>query len=263
LISTTNPGQPSVTSLVVFSDANGAASVLIKANVSAATQFVQLMVTDLTSGQQLTGNFVIQQITDGSKILTVVPGEAKITGAFKNECSIGFRTDYYIYGGTPPYRVTSTFPASIVLINPIVNANGGFFEAITNGACVDPLTFSILDATGRQTTATLINEDGTDARPVVVAPALAISPTAVTVTTPAPPPVLPLGCLGKTFQFIASGGTPPYSSILTPQTAPAAILTTVGNLITVSAITEVGAYSVTVFDQSSPQKTAIATITCS
>jgi len=143
-----------------------------------------------------------------------------------------------------------------------VNANGGFFEAVTNGSCVNPLTFSILDATGRQTTAKLINEPGTTARPVIVAPALAVSPSSVTVASPTPPPII-VGCVGKTFQFIASGGTPPYSAILTPQTTPAAILTTAGNLITVSGITQVGTYSVTVFDQTSPQKTAIATIACS
>ena len=266
-IATTNPAQPFVSSLIVFSDANGVASVIIKANVSAPTQFVQLTATDLTSGQQLTGNFIIQQLTDGSTILTVVPPEAKITGAFLNECSTGFHTDYYIYGGTPPYRVTSTFPNSITLLNSIVAANGGFFEAVTNGSCVNPLTFSILDATGRQTTATLINEPGTTARPVVVAPPLAIAPPSATVPSPpatVPPTVPPIvGCAGKTFQFIATGGTPPYSAILTPQSAPAANVTTSGNSIKVSGITEVGAYSVTVFDQSSPQKTAIATITCS
>ena len=84
----------------------------------------------------------------------MVPADATIKGAFKGVCSSGFATDYYIYGGTPPYRVTSTFPNSVTLVNSIVNTNGGFFEAITNGSCVDPLTFSIVDATGRQTTAT-------------------------------------------------------------------------------------------------------------
>ncbi len=80
-IATNNPAQPFVSSLTVVSDANGVASVIIQANVNAPTQFVQMKATDLTSGQQLTGNFVIQQVTDGTKILTVVPAEAKITGA--------------------------------------------------------------------------------------------------------------------------------------------------------------------------------------
>jgi hypothetical protein len=51
-----------------------------------------------------------------------------------------------------------------------VNTNGGFFEAITNGACVDPLTFSIVDATGRQTTALLHNVEGTEDAPAARPP---------------------------------------------------------------------------------------------
>ena len=83
------------------------------ANALAPTQFAQLSVTDLTSGQTLIGSFVIVQVTDGTQIMTVVPSDVTIKGAFKGQCSANFPTDYYIYGGTPPYRVTSTFPASI------------------------------------------------------------------------------------------------------------------------------------------------------
>ena len=254
-ISTAKAGQPIVQSLIVTSDANGSASVIIKANVNAPTQFAQLRVTELASGQQLTGSFLIQQVTDGSKILSVIGSPVKITGAFKGECSAGVPVDYYIYGGTPPYRITASFPDAVILVNTTVNASGGFFEAITNGSCVDPLVFSILDATGRQITALLSNVEGTVVRPPPTpAPALAIAPSAVTATL----------CNGKTFQFIASGGTPGYGAILTPQPTPAAIVTVAGNMITIIGLpNSAGAYSVTVFDQTNPQKTAIATITCS
>jgi len=250
-LTTADNAQTVVTSLKVVSDANGLASVLVKANVNAPTQFAQLRVTDLTSGQKLTGNFVIQQLTDGAKILTVVPGTAKISGAYKGVCSTGFTTEYFIYGGTPPYRVTSTFPNSVTLVNSTVNASGGSYQAITNGSCVDPLTFSIFDATGRQTTATLSNVEGTTDAPVATpAPALTIAPTAVAAA----------GCNGKTFPFIAAGGTPSYGAIVSP-TFPVAVA---GNTVTVSGLPAgAGTYSVTVFDQTSPQKTATATITCS
>ena len=254
-ITTTNPAQPIVASLTVISDASGLASVIIKANVSAPTQFAQLRATDLTSGQQLTGNFLIQQITNGSTILTVVPNTAKITAAFKGECSSGFRTDYYIYGGTPPYRVTSSFPSSITVINPVVNADGGFFEAITNGSCVDPLTFSILDFTGRQTTATLSNVEGTTDRTTTPPPALGVSPASYLPDT---------ACTGKTFPFTVFGGTPPYNvsaskGIVSPQilTKAGAPPATVSGLLTGSGVT-----SVLFLDSSLPQKSATATITC-
>ena len=254
LIATTNPAQPFVTSLVVLSDANGEASVIIKAGVNTATQFVQLMVTDLTSGHQLTGNFLIQQLTDGSKILTVVPGTAKITAAFKGECSSGFRTDYYIYGGTPPYRVTSSFPASITLINSVVNANGSFFEAVTNGSCVDPMTFSILDATGRQTTATLSNVEGATERVAAPPPpALAESPASYTNTA----------CTGNTFPFVVSGGTPPYNVSASKGTVNPQLVVKAGDKASVSGLlTGSGVTTVLFLDSSLPQKSATATITC-
>lgn len=248
-----NPAQPLVTSLTVFSDSSGKATVIIKANVDAPTQFAQLSVTDLTSGQTLIGNFVIVQVTDGTQIMTVIPSDVTIKGATKGSCSSGFPTDYYIFGGTPPYRVTSTFPASITLVNSTVNANGGFFEAITNGACVDPLTFTIKDATGRVTTATLHNVEGTEEPP---APSdLAISPASYTQTV----------CLNSSFAFGISGGTPNYS--VTAGNGGGAVPVTPSSggagIYTVGPITGASITTVFVKDQSTPQKTITASITCS
>jgi len=256
-IATGNPAQPFVSSLTVVSDANGVASVILQANASAPTQFAQLRVTDLTSGQQLTGNFVIQQVTDGATILTVVPDKVTITGPFVGVCSNGFAADYYIYGGTPPYRVRSTFPNSITLVNSTVNTNGGFFEAVTNGSCVAPLTFTILDATGRQTTATLTNEPGTvevPEVPVVAPTALAVAPIAITSGS----------CTGNTFTLVVYGGTPPYNvkptgGTATPQTIPAN-----GGSTKISGLVNGSGDTIAVIlDSSSPQKSVTAKITCS
>ena len=96
------------------------------------------------TGNHVTGQFTIVQTINGAAVLSVVPPDATITSA-TTTCSTGFRVDYYIYGGTPPYRVTSTFPDAVTLVNSIVAVSGGFFEAITNGTCVDPLVFSIRD----------------------------------------------------------------------------------------------------------------------
>ena len=252
-IATNNPAQPFASSLTVLSDASGVASVIIKANVGAPTQFVQMTATDLTSGQQLTGNFVIQQITNGTAILTVVPDNATIKGAYKGQCSTGFATDYYIYGGTPPYRVSSTFPNSVTLVNSIVNANGGFFEAITNGSCVDPLTFSILDATGRQTTTKLTNVEGTEDAPTVATVALTVTPTTVTNAA----------CSNNTFKFVIVGGLPPYnvrptSGTASPQTVP----TNGGSTAISGLVSGSGNTSIVFLDSSVPQRSTAATITC-
>ena len=152
-IQSSNPAQPLVSSLTVVSDINGSARVVLQAAVNVPTQPAQIRATDLTTGNSVTASFTIVQQTDGSAILSVVPPTATITGPDTNTCSAGFRIDYFIYGGTPPYHISSTFPDAVTLVNSTVNFSGGSFEAITNGTCVDPLTFTIVDAIGRQTTA--------------------------------------------------------------------------------------------------------------
>jgi hypothetical protein len=200
-IQTNNPASPLASSVTVVSDANGNARVVVQATVNAPTQPAQIRATDLTTGNSVTALFTIVQQTDGSAILSVVPNTATITGV--GTCSAGFRIDYFIYGGTPPYHVSSSFPDAVTLVNTTVFAPGSAFEAITNGSCVNPLTFTIVDAIGRQTTATLINEPGT-AVPPVAASALVF--TLVNPVTPTP------GCTaGTVFSFSVQGGTPPYN----------------------------------------------------
>ena len=247
-IVTNNPAQPLASTLTVLTDAAGKASVILLVNANAPTQFAQLRVTDVASGQQLVGNFTIVENTNGEAVLSIVPDTVTITGAFKGVCSNGFPIDYFIYGGTPPYRVSSTFPSAVTLVNSVVNTNGGSFRAITNGTCVSPLVFSIVDATGRQTTATLNNNPGTEEPP---APApIAISPTSVSSAA----------CTGKTFTFIVTGGTPGYSAIVNP--SGTAVVT--GNQVKVSGLTTgSGDTTVSVVDQSSPPMSIPATISCS
>ena len=253
-ITTTNPAQPLVSSLKVTSDAKGVATVVIKANAGAPTQFAQLRATDLTSGQQLLGNFIIQQVIDGTKILTVVPPKATITGAFKGSCSSGFATDYFIYGGTPPYRVSSTFPTGATLVNSTVNVAGGSFTAITNGTCVNPLTFSIVDATGRVTTATLENVEGASDAPAAPAPALS-----ATLSTPTPG-----NCAAKSFSVLLAGGTPPYSltaspsgPFFIPSATPAS-----GGYVSIFGLSDPNTYNFAVGDSSKPQQLASFKIVC-
>ena len=52
----------------------------------------------------------------------------------------------------------SAGPTTVTLVNSTVATSGGFFEYITNGSCVDPLTFSIFDAAGKQVTSTLVQQ---------------------------------------------------------------------------------------------------------
>ncbi len=254
-IQTSSPAAPLVSTLTVTSDANGLAQVLIKARANAFTQPALLRATEMTTGNQVTGQFTIVQTTNGSAVLSVIPNDATITSASSTSCTSGFRVDYYIYGGTPPYRVTNTFPDGATLVNSTVATSGGFFEAITNGTCVDPLVFSIFDAVGMQTTANLHNVLGTASTNPIATP-IVVAPTTVTIAGAG-------SCTGKTFPFVLTGGTAPFSvvsggAIVTPNPVP----TSPGSF-NVSGLTDAsGLHTIFIGDASKPQLTTTATITC-
>jgi hypothetical protein len=255
-IQSSNPGQPLVSSLTVVTDGTGTARVVLQASVNVPTQPAQIRATDVTTGNAVTAAFTIVQQTDGSAILSIIPTTATITGPDKNTCSAGARIDYFIYGGTPPYHVSSTFPDAVILVNSTVNFSGGSFEAITNGACVNPLTFTIVDAIGRQTTATLVNTVGT-ATPIVPTGPVQVTPAAVTAG-----PGLN-SCTNKSFGFTITGGTAPFSvaspgAIVTPNP----VATSPGSF-TVTGYTDAsGLHTIFIGDASLPQKSASATVTC-
>lgn len=260
-IQSNNPAQPLVSTLTVVSDANGVAQVLLRANNTAFTQPALLRATELTTGNQVTTQFTIVQTINGQAVLTVVPTSANITGPFQNECSAGFRIDYFVYGGTPPYRVTSTFTDAVTIVNSVVNQSGGSFQAITNGTCVNPLVFSILDALGLQTTATLINAPGSAVRPVPTpAPALVITPTTLTVAGG--------GCANRAFTFVVTGGTAPYALFVSPSPPIFPLPLNPGQSsnffnFQFPGTVAPGAYTINAVDSSNPQKTVSATLTCS
>jgi hypothetical protein len=174
-IQSSNPAQPLVPTLTVVSDGNGFARVILQAAVNVPTQPAQIRATDLTTGNSVTASFTIVQQTDGSAILSVVPPTATITGTFVNQCSSGFRVDYFIYGGTPPYTVSSTFPTAVTSIHGQFRAVP---EAVTNGTCV--IRWCSPSSMRLRRTATLSNVQarplrhlvGTDLRRRLRAPAL-------------------------------------------------------------------------------------------
>jgi hypothetical protein len=253
-IQSSNPAQPLVSTLTVVSDINGFARVILQAAVSVPTQPAQIRATDLTTGNSVTATFTIVQQTDGSAILSVVPATANITGPDDAHCSAGFRIDYFIYGGTPPYHISSTFPDAVTLVNSTVNFSGGSFEAITNGTCVDPLVFTIVDAIGRQVTATLSNVVGETAAPPPPSAPIFITPASVTRAS----------CLTTTtFGFTITGGTPPFSvSSPNGMVSPSSVTTSPGSFTFNPSTNGAGTYTIFVGDTSVPQKTASVTITC-
>lgn len=257
-IQTTDPANPFVASLTVVSDQFGVAQVILQATAGAPTQPALLRATELTTGNQQTAQFTIVQTIDGSAVLSVVPDTATITGPDSVTCSSGFRIDYFIYGGTPPYRITSTFPGAVTLVNSTVLASGQPFTAITNGFCVNPLVFSIVDAVGLQTTATLINNLGKSAPPTPVESLLAV------------PGNQNVSC-ANTASVLITGGTPSYNiTVSVPPTAPSGSSPTINpqapatpGYVLISAFPVAGTYKFFVSDSATPQQTASFNITCS
>jgi hypothetical protein len=249
-IVTSNPASPLAQTLTLATDSTGTVVAVVQANVNAPTQPAQIRATDVTSGQQQIANFtVVNNTVAGGSPLAVIPATATITGPSTTTCSSGFRTDYYIYGGNPPYTVSSTFPGSVVLVNSTVSVSGGFFETLTNGACVNPLTFTIVDSAGKQTTALLINDVGT-------------TPPSAPVPLVVSPPSQPIsGCgVSHTVLVAITGGQPSYNVTVTPSGPTTSVA---GGVATITGVFPTGATTVIVTDQSSPQQAKTATITCS
>ena len=257
-IQSSDPANPLVQTLTVVSDQLGNAHVVLQANVDAPTQPAFLRATEVTTGDQQTAQFTIVQTTNGQSVLSVVPATATITGPNNLTCSAGFAIAYYIYGGKPPYMVASTFPNGVTLRGVPVQMSGGFFTAVTNGTCVNPLTFTITDAQGLNTSAQLLNLVGTTAPPVTPPPgALAIAPS---------PPAALVGCISGTTQqvFIVSGGTPPYNVTTTGGTATPSVVNKSGGTSTITLnFSGPGSAAVVAVDSSTPQQTVTTTITCS
>ena len=256
-IESSDPANPLVSTLTVVSDQFGVAQVILQATPGAPTQPALLRATELTSGNQQTAQFTIVQTINGSAVLSVVPSSATITGPDSSTCSSGFRIDYYIYGGTPPYTVASTFPSAVTLSNSIVFFSGGAFSAFTNGTCVSPLTFTIRDSTGLQTTATLNNNLGTTAPPTPPPPSVTVTPGSITVGPGAN------SCTGKTFNFVISGGTPPFSVASAGGiVVPNPVTTSPGSFGISNFVDGSGAHTISIGDASTPQQTTTATVTC-
>jgi hypothetical protein len=257
-IQTANPAQPLASTLTVVSDANGNASVGIAVNVNAPTQIATIRATELTTGNQVSGNFLIQQVTDGSAVLSVIPtGNVTIKGPTATTCSTGTSVAYYVYGGSPPYQVAATFPGVVSLSGVPVLTNGGSFTATTNGACFENMQYAISDATGRTipggSSPTLTNKVGDSAAPPT-STSMTVSPASITATA----------CAGKTFSLVVVGGTAPYNvsanptgPVMTPSPVPAA-----GTPVLVTGVPN-GTTTITFTDSSVPKLLAAATITCS
>jgi hypothetical protein len=246
---TPNPNQTTA-----ITDTNGVAQTRIRAITNAPTQYALITVTDAVTGSFLHGSMTIAQYTNGAGTLTVLPETATWTDTYKDGyCSSGARTDYQIFGGTPPYRIGASFPQAVALSTTTVATNGGFFTSITNGTCVDPLTFTITDATGRTVTSQLKNIDGSTTPPTgtpEVIPPLVLSPSNGA------------GSVGQSLTFVVAGGRAGYGvSSNNPAIASVSPVTSSGGQYRFTATLNAnGSTVVTVTDAAAQTATAVITV---
>jgi hypothetical protein len=250
-IQSNNPATPLVATLTAVSDGNGVATVFIQANLGAPTQPATLRATELTTGNQVNGQFTIVQTTG----LSVLPSATTITAPDNTGCLGGFRIDYRVFGGTPPYSASASVPNAITLLNAVNIPFGGTFSAITTGLCVDPATITVVDATGQTATATLSNVLGA-AAPPAAPPTMDITPGSY--NTPSG-----TGCTGVTFDFIVSGGTPPYNVAVINGTTTTPVVPVSPGIVHINGLNDgSGVHTIKVGDASTPQLTVNASVNC-
>jgi hypothetical protein len=163
---TSNPGLPETlaNSITVTTGQDGLTVVRLRADANAPSQVAPIRATELTTGDILNSSFVIAQFADGVGALSAIPATWMMRGPNASSCAANLPVSYYIYGGTPPYRIQSTLPNFVNILPTLAQTNGGGFTATVTGTdCTSSVgaPITITDATGRTIIVTLINTVGT------------------------------------------------------------------------------------------------------
>jgi len=192
------------TSAFATTDGSGRASIRIRANADAPNQTAILQATDVSSGAFRQVGVVIAQSTGSSPGFFATPSSITFQGPNQGSCASsiatpGLAATFFIFGGVPPYTITS--PSSgLVVSRDTVSFSGGSFDVRPTGACLDNIPIVIRDASGHTTTVTVSNVVGTTA----VSP-LDVSPAAVTLTSCSSTAVVT--AVGGTGNYIGSSGS--------------------------------------------------------
>ena len=244
-----NSVPPLVNSITINTDENGLAVVKLRVLATVPTQVATLTMTDTTTGLVKFFNFNIVQQTDGAGILSALPsGSTTFTGArgqaggfspgtADGQCPNGGFVDYYIFGGTPPYRIASPLPQLVLVAAPglpfaaetILTTNGGSIVAKIFGCGQTQLI--VTDATNRSIETSAIigvkGADGTPAPPTPTTTVPVVSPAAFTFTTCGQSGTVNLSGIGSYAGTIATpGGSPGISITPSSGTLPATVTVT-------------------------------------
>ena len=201
----------------VNTDAQGVATVAMRADVESSSEAAFLRATDTVSTHRVDTWIAVLKQVSGASALNVVPTTGGMVGYFSNECPF-VRREFNVYGGTAPYAVTLPAANTLVLANEsaaatpgsgvtVAKSGGRFTAENAASTCTTSSTIiTITDAAGVITTATYTTSPGTVARSSTVTTDLAVSPLTISLT--ADP--LSTYCSSSTARYTVSGGTAPY-----------------------------------------------------
>jgi hypothetical protein len=202
----------------VNTNAQGVATVSIKADIEISSETAFLRATDVTSTHRVDTWITVLKQKDGASVLSMVPTTGGMQGHFSNECP-NVRREFSIYGGKAPYAITLPAANTLVLANETAAAapggaitvpnSGGRFtvESAESTSCTTASTaLTITDALGVAITGAYTVAPGTNARPAATTDLL-VSPPTISIT--ADP--LSTYCASSSTRYTISGGTAPYA----------------------------------------------------
>lgn len=191
---TLGPGGASWTTRT---DHEGDAHAIVRVNPGVASQVGVFRVVDVATGAstQYVINIAGVPVTGE---LAAIPDNFTLVGRDTQTCGTG-TGDFIVLDGTPPYRATSSFPASLSVEPEVSTTQPGRFRfAATNPfVCMDPGTIIITDANNNRTTVEVTTEFGDEDPPP---PPMAFTPGSIT-----------LGC-GASGTVIISGGSGTFTA---------------------------------------------------
>ena len=76
-------------------------------------------------------------------------------------CARGVGPTVFVFGGTPPYTLTNSYPLGMTLDVKTVKNSGEGFTITLNGVCMDTIPINVQDDMGRIATMTVTNARGT------------------------------------------------------------------------------------------------------
>ena len=205
----------------VNTDAQGVATVALRADVEATSEAAFIRATDTVSNHRVDTWITVLKQAGGASVLNVVPTTGGMLGYYTNECPF-VRREYSLYGGTAPYALTLPVGSTLVMANETVAAapggaitvanSGGRFtvENANTVACGTGSTtvVTVTDAKGASVSANYTMSAGSNTRSTTASADLAVSPPSLSLASDP----LSAYCSSSTAQFTVSGGTGPYAA---------------------------------------------------